>query len=170
MNVERCCFAFETRVRCDYDLLDLLRRAASHEIVYMEILGSDAVEGGQAAAEDVVQSTEFASALDGTDVRCFLDDADQRGITTRIAADRAQLPFCEIETTLAGMNAVAQGDKHFGEPATLLRGLLEQMIRKTERRLAADARELCQLRCKIFYNRQGAGCQVLGVSLASGAF
>ena len=113
----------------------------------------------------MVEAAEFTGALDRADVGCLFDDTDQRRITPRIAADHAELIFREVEAAFAGMNADAQGNQCFGEPVTLLRWLLEQMIREAKRRLAADAWQLGELGSEIVDDRQGreSSSEVLGI-------
>ena len=90
-------------------------------------------------AEHMIEAAKLASPLDGTDIRRFLDDADQCLVSSRICADCAQLTFGEVEASLARMNALGEGDECFGELAALLRGLLEEVVGEPQRCLASDA-------------------------------
>src|SRR5919199_2721208 len=79
------------RVRREDDLLDAVPVDAAQQLVDAQVLGLDAVERRQRAAEHVVEAAELARPLDGDHVHRLLDDADHRGVAPRVAADRAQL-------------------------------------------------------------------------------
>ena len=97
---------------------------------------------------------ELTGALDRADVRRFLDDADERGIAPRIAADRAQLFFGEIEAPRARPHSLRRASASaVGEALALLGRLLQQVVRQPQRRLPPDAGEPRQLAGQIVDRR-----------------
>jgi hypothetical protein len=109
------------------------------------MLRANSVKRGQLASEDVVQTAKLSGSLDGTDVGGFLDDADDGSIATRIATNGAELTLGEIEAARARMHPLREGCQGLREAPALLRWLLEQMIRESQRRFPADARKLREL-------------------------
>lgn len=161
MHVEGGRFALQARIGREDHFPDRARRDATDQILDMEVLRPHTVEGREASSEHVVQPSKFPSALDGADVRRLLDDADQRCITTRVTADRAQLTLGEVEAALAGMHTLTERGQSFSESSALLGGLLQEVIGQPESRLTADAWELGELGREIVDNGQkGLGARV----------
>ena len=74
--------------------------AGAHPLVQLgdlQILGVDAVDRRQRAAEHVVAAAELVRALDRDHVRGLLDDADQLGVAPLVGADPATRPVGEVE-------------------------------------------------------------------------
>jgi hypothetical protein len=92
----------------------------------------------------------FARPLDGADVAGLFHDADRRRIAPRIAADRAQFVFGEIEAPLAHAHPVGERGENLRQSPALLRRLLQEMIRQSQRRFLADGRQPRQLGYEIF--------------------
>ena len=86
-----------------------------------EISRTHAVERRQPSAEHVIEASELAGPLDRADVRRLLDDADQRRVAPRIAADRTDVVFGEVEAARARSHALAEGDQRVCETLALLR-------------------------------------------------
>ena len=59
------------------------------ELGDLQVLGIDAVDRRQRAAEHVVAAAELVRALDRDDVAGLLDDADQRRVAALVEADPA---------------------------------------------------------------------------------
>jgi hypothetical protein len=110
-----------------------------------EIIRPDAIQRRQPSAEYVVEAAEFTGALDGSNVRCFLDRTDDCRITSRIAADGAERFLSEIEALGTRTNFFGQSYERVSEPAALIRGLLQEMVGEPERSLPADAWKLGKL-------------------------
>ena len=72
-----------------------------HQLADAQLLGTDAVERRDRAAEHVVAAPELAGALDRDDVLGLLDDADQGGVAARVAADPALLGLGDVAADLA---------------------------------------------------------------------
>src|SRR5207245_6531550 len=89
-------FALEAGVGGEDDLAHAVRGDAAHEVSHREVVGADAVERRQPAAEHVIDAPVFAGALDGADVGRLLHHADQSRVAPRVAADGADLVFGEI--------------------------------------------------------------------------
>src|SRR5262249_55915726 len=86
----------------------------------------------------MVRPPKFASPLDRADVGRLLHDANGRGVTPRIPADRAELLFGEIEAARAGTHTLPERQQRVRQPATLIRRLPKQVIRESKRRLPTD--------------------------------
>ena len=145
MDVQSRCLTLQARISGEDHLADLMCPDATHKVVYVKVLGANAIERREPPSEDVVEPAKFPRALDGADIGCFLDDTEEGRIATRIAADGAQLTFGEVEALGAGMDALTQRREGVCEPTTLFRGLPEQVIRESKGRLATDTRELREL-------------------------
>ena len=65
-----------------------------------QVVGADAVDRADGAAEHVVAPAELAGALDGDDVLGLLDDADDRRVAARVAADAAHVASATLPQTL----------------------------------------------------------------------
>jgi len=80
-------------------LLDLAVPQTAEELAHAQVVGADAVDGVDGAAEHVVEPPVLAGALDGDDVLGLLDDADDALVAAGVAADGA----------LGGLGDVAAG-------------------------------------------------------------
>ena len=66
-----------------------------------QVLGLDAVDRRERAAEHVVAAAELVRALDRDHVLRLLDDADRRRVAALVEADRAARALGEVEADLA---------------------------------------------------------------------
>ena len=69
------------------------------------MLGLDAVERRECAAEHVVEATELARPLDRDQVDRLLDNADHRVVAAGVTADRADLVLRQVAAFVAEANA-----------------------------------------------------------------
>ena len=83
----------------------------------------------------------LARALDRADVRRLFDGAEHPDVTPRVPADVAELLLRQVEAAGAGLHPLGQRDQRRRQPAALVGGLLQQVVREPQRRLAADARQ-----------------------------
>ena len=83
-------------------------RRARDQPVDREILGADAVERRQRAAEHVVAAAKRAGAFERPEIGELLDDADRRAVAPRVAADRARLDRVEIAADRTGPDRVGR--------------------------------------------------------------
>ena len=79
--------ALERRVHRQHDLVDAAGGDPGDQPVDAEILGPDAFERREAAAEDVEAAREQARAIERPEVRHLLDHAEQARVAARIGAD-----------------------------------------------------------------------------------
>ena len=90
------------------------------ELGDLEVLGVDAVDRRQRAAEDVVAAAELVRALDRDDVAGLLDDADQRRVAALVLADAAARALGEVEADLAQPDALLDLADRLGERERVL--------------------------------------------------
>ena len=117
-----------------------------HELVDPQVLGLDAVERRQRAAEHVVEPAVFRGPLERDEVDGLLDDADRRAVAPCVEADRAELVLGEVAAIAAEADALLDLLDRAGERERLLLLGLEEMKRKPLCGAASDpgqARQLC---------------------------
>jgi len=104
--VQRRRLAGRRRVGGEDDLADAPGGDARVELGDLEVLGVDAVDRRQRAAEDVVAPAVLVRALDRDDVAGLLDDADQAAVAALVLADAAARLVGEVEADLAEPDAL----------------------------------------------------------------
>src|SRR4029077_21136055 len=122
---------------------------AMHQLVDAEMLGLDAVERRERAAQHVVEAAILRRPLERDEVDRLLDDADERAVAARVEADRAELLLGEVAALVAEADAllhVGEGGRE-GERLVLVR--LQGVEREPLRRALPDAREARQLRDEV---------------------
>src|SRR6185312_8592867 len=110
-----------------------------------QLLGSHPGQRIQCATEYVVTAAEFTGALDGLHIFRFLDNAHQRCIATRIAADATAVLVGDVAAHRTKFHAVAHLAQNCGEPINLWRLHRQQMKRDPLRALRPDAGQLAEL-------------------------
>src|SRR5262245_8491058 len=105
------------------------------------MLGLHAVERRERAAEHVIEAAELACSLDGDQVDRLLDDADQRVVAARVAADRADVLFGQVAALVAETDAFLDLLDRGRERQRLVLRPLEQMEGEPVRSTRADARQ-----------------------------
>ena len=105
-EVGRRRLARRVRVRGEDDLDHAVALDAVHELVDPQVLGLDAVERRERAAEDVVEAAVLRRPLERDEVDRLLDDADRRPVAPRVEADRAQLVLGEVAALAAEADAL----------------------------------------------------------------
>src|SRR5699024_6813888 len=78
-------FALDVGVGGDDRLLDLAIGQAAHQFADAQVVGADAVDRIDRAAEHVVPPAELPGAFDGHHVLGFFHDAQQAGVAAWIA-------------------------------------------------------------------------------------
>ena len=75
------------------DFADLICFSPSEESGNFKFLGTDAVEGGEESAEDVVATAERGGAFEAEDIGGVFDDAKEGFVAGAVAADFAEAVF-----------------------------------------------------------------------------
>ncbi|MPM18779.1 hypothetical protein SDC9_65195 [bioreactor metagenome] len=60
---------------------------AGDKLPHFELIGADAVNGGNQPVEDMIESRELAGPLNGWNVSGPFDDTDDRGVSAGVGAD-----------------------------------------------------------------------------------
>ena len=120
-----------------------------HELVDPQVLGLDAVERRERAAEHVVEAAVLRRPLERDEVDGLLDDADRRAVAPRVEADRAELLLGEVAALAAEAHALLHLLDRVGERERLLLLRLEEVEREPLRGAAADSRQPRQLRDEV---------------------
>ncbi len=94
---------FEVGIGGEDDFADGTGIDTRGECIESELFGPHALEWGEAAEQDVVNALIGAGGFEREEVAWLLDDADERGVAARVAADRAEglFGFGEMEAGLA---------------------------------------------------------------------
>ena len=101
-QVERGGLAGRGRVRGDHDLAHAVAvRHAAEQLGDVQVLGVDAVDRRQRAAQHVVAAVELVGALDRDHVARLLDHADHGRLAALVLADAAGRLGGEVEADLA---------------------------------------------------------------------
>ena len=116
-----------------------------HQLADPQLVGSDAVDRRDRAAEHVVAAAELAGALDRDDVLVLLDHAQHARVAPRVAADPALLVLGDVEADAAELHLRLDLDQHVGEPAYVGGVGLQQVERDPLRALGTDARQPAEL-------------------------
>src|SRR5256885_10307618 len=103
------------------------------------MLGLDAVERRERAAEDVVEPAILVRPLDGDQVDRLLDDADDRPVATRVLADRAELVLGQVPALVTEADALLHLLYRRGERERFVFRRPEEVERQPVRRAGADA-------------------------------
>src|SRR5262245_42824734 len=90
------CLTLEVGIGREDHLRDGAVSETLHQLADAQLVGSDALDGADRAAEDVVAALELTCALDRDDVLGLLDHTDQRVVSTRIPADLALVLFGDV--------------------------------------------------------------------------
>jgi len=149
-DVSRGRLARHVRIRGEHDLLHAVPFNPSNQLVDAQMLGVDAVDRGECAAEDVVEAAELARPLDREKVDGLLDDADQRVVAPCIAADRAHLFLREVAALVAKADPFLHVFDRRGERERFVLRPLEQVEREPVGRPRPDPRKAGELRDEIF--------------------
>ncbi len=111
----------------------------------MELVGPDAVDRRDGAAEHVVAAAELLGALDRDDVLVLLHDAQHRLVAPRVTADAALLVLGDVEADRAEPHPGLDLEQHLGQPAYVGRLGLQQVERDALRSLGTHARQSAEL-------------------------
>ena len=160
--------AGHVRVRRQDDLLDAVALDAPDQLVDPQMLGLDAVDRRERAAEHVVQAPELVRPLEREQVGRLLDDADERAVAARVAADRRSAPPRSGSRTRGRSGLVLDVADRVGERERLLLRDAQQMEGEAVRRARADSRQARQLRDEVLDGRGEHGRIVPAGRMPSG--
>ena len=111
-EVEAGGVAFDIGAQRKDDFADWLVLQSSFEFHDAQVFGFDAVQGRDAAAEDMKFAAKSAGAFDADDIHRAFDDADKGGIALRVGTDFAGALLGEGAADFAITNAVSRFDEH----------------------------------------------------------
>ena len=111
----------------------------------VEVLGVDAVDRRQRAAEHVVAAVELARALDRDHVARLLDHADRGGLAALVLADAAGGLGGEVEADLALPDGLLDLADRVGQRERLLVGDAQDVEGEPLRRALPDAGQAGEL-------------------------
>ena len=118
------------------------------------MLGLDAVDRRQRAAEDVVQAAIFVRAFQRHEVRRLLDDADERAVAPLVAADLAALLLGQVPALAAEADALLDLVDRRRESLRLVTRDAEQVEREPMRGARADSGQARELRDEVLDGRR----------------
>src|SRR6185312_1041537 len=107
----------EVRVGGHDQLADRARADAGLQRLDRELFGPHSLQRSQSPEQDVVDAAEGPGPLQGDQVPGLLDDADQAGVSARVAAEGTKwlLGLGQIEAGLAVADAVLDVADRLGE-------------------------------------------------------
>jgi hypothetical protein len=158
--------AGHVRVRREDDLADAVPLHAAQELVDAQVLGLDAVERRERAAEHVVEAAVLVRPLERDEVDRLLDDADRRVVAACVGADRAQLVLGQVAALGAEADALLHVLDRLRERERLVPRPREEVEREPLRRALADAGQLRELGDEVVHGRREHG-RIVPAYLAS---
>src|SRR3954447_7526940 len=133
------------RVGRQHDLADRAVAHARIELGDLQVLGVDAVDRRQRAAEDVVAPAVLVGALDGDDIAGLLDDADEARVAALVLADAAARLVGQVEAHLAQADALLDLADRVGQRVGVLGVAAQDVEGQALSGALADAGQLAQL-------------------------
>ena len=137
--------ALEVGVGRDDDLGDDAVAEPGEQLAHAQVVGADAVDRADRAAEHVVAAAELAGALDRDDVLGLLDDADRVHVAPRVEADAAPLGLGDVEADLAEPHAGLDLGQRVREALDVRRVGLQEVEGDPLGALRPDARQPAEL-------------------------
>ncbi len=138
-DVESGGFAFDAGANGEDDFGDVGFAGATDQGLDAELIGADAVHGGNHAAEDMVAAPIFAGFFEGNHIAGIGDDAEGMGVTGAIATNRTNRLRRQMKTGLAQAHLMAGIDDRRRQLLRLCRWPFENMQGETLGRLGANA-------------------------------
>jgi hypothetical protein len=117
-----------------------------NQAVQAQRLRSYPIQWGQMATQYVVAPPKIGGAIDHSDGRGLLYDADEPRIPPGISTDVTGLILCQIAAFFARPDPLGDRGQHRGQPPGLFGRLLQQMEGEPLRSLPADPRKPGELR------------------------
>ena len=127
------------------------RRDPLQQLVDPQVLGLDAVERRERAAEDVVEAAVLVRPLERDHVDGLLDDADDGAVAARVEADRAELLLGQVAALAAEADALLDLLDRVRERDGLVLLRREDVERESLRRPRADPGQPRQLRDEVVH-------------------
>ena len=125
----------------------------AQQLVDPQVLGLDAVERRERAAEDVVEAAVLVGPLERDHVDGLLDDADDGAVAARVEADRAELLLGQVAALAAEADALLDLLDRVREGDCLVLLRREDVEREPLRRPRADPGQSRQLRDEVVDRR-----------------
>ena len=146
MEEESGGFAFDGGVGGDDDFFDGVFGDAGEEFFDVELVGRDAVNGGDGAAEDVIGAFVLFSGFDSVDVEWFFNHEDRGFVARGVGVKRGEA-FARVdkgESFWAGLDAGVERGESFRNVGGNLRVGTEQKVGVTFRRAGTDTWEMTE--------------------------
>ena len=124
---------------------------AAQQLVDPQVLGLDAVERRERAAEDVVEAAVLVRPLERDHVDGLLDDADDGAVAARVEADRAELLLGQVAALAAEADALLDLLDRVRERDGLVLLRREDVESESLRRPRADPGQPRQLRDQVVH-------------------
>src|SRR5215469_14356535 len=137
--------ALEVGVGRQDQLGDRAVRQPLHKLGDPQVIWPDSVDRADRAAEDMVAAAELADLLNRRDVLGLLNDADHRGIASRVPADAALLLLGDVAASAAEPHPLEHLEQRGGQPAHVRRVRGQQVEGDALGALRPDARQLAEL-------------------------
>ena len=110
-HVVRGGLSVDGRIDGEHDLLDAALGDPRDEARKIEVVGPDAVERRQSAAEHVIARVRRVGALQRPEIADRFDDDQDRAVASVVAADRARVARVDVAAHRAGHDLFV-GDAH----------------------------------------------------------
>ena len=127
------------------------------QFLKFQVVRADAVQGRQAAVQDVVDPLVAMAPFHGHGILWLLDHAQGAVVPLPVGADGTELAIRQIETDPAEMDLLFCRHQRFGQPAHLGFVHIDNMVGQTQGGLAAHAGQAAQLVVHIMERLDEAG-------------
>ncbi len=142
--------AFDSRIGGQDDFLDVRVLAqAGQQLLEPDLVGPDAVHGGNRAVQHMVQPLVLVDALDGRNVARVFNHADHVPVAGRRRADFAGVGIGEVAADRAQRRAPGGFDDGLGKRLGFVFRQGKDMESKPLRGFGTDAREFSELGDKL---------------------
>lgn len=137
--------AFDRGIGGEDNFVDLSVGETVEKLLDAERFGTDAVHRGEQAVKHVVTALVFVDPFHGRNVFRLGDDAEERAVAARVAANFAVFVLANVLAVGAETEFAFGGDDRGGELIAIVLGGAQQMISQALSRFRSDARELFKL-------------------------
>ena len=153
-QIHRGGFAFGRGIRRDDDFFDRAALEPLDQALDFELIGTNALQRRERAAEHVVEAAELARLLDGLNVRGLFHDANDCAVARGAGAEVARIGVRDVVADRALADFFLGFADRVGKRERLLAVHAQQIECEALRRLLPDSRQALQFIDQSSYGRR----------------